>query len=274
MSVNQRGEVESAMADTVKLTVLGSGSGGNSSVLQYGDSALMIDAGFSGVELQRRLNAAEIENAHLCGLVITHEHDDHVQAARVFCKRNDNLAAYANVLTAARLMQINKAPANLIAFANGTPFAVGPFHIEPFSISHDAVDPVALSIRVAGRKIGIVTDLGYVGKMVPLKLRNSHALVLESNHDDDLLRQSKRPPHLLHRIHGRRGHLSNTRAAELFGQVIGPDTQHLILAHLSEDCNCPTIVERTFQTKLQDLQRTDVSIQVASQTEVCATVCV
>ncbi len=262
------------MHTAVEVTVLGSGSGGNATVICCGDDAILIDAGFSGAELQRRLDTAGVEASRIRGIVVSHEHDDHTQALRIFAKRNNNIPAFANSLTMERLQMMNKAPANAIVFTNGSPFAIGPFQIEAFSVCHDAVDPVGFVIHCQDRKIGIATDLGHFGKLVPLKLKNSNVLIIESNHEHDLLRSSRRPAHLLHRIHGRRGHLSNKRAAELMAQVVGPGTQYLVTVHLSDDCNRPELAESAARNCLKAMNQEQVEVLVASQDKVCRTITV
>ena len=249
----------------VEITVLGSGSSGNAVIVKYQQEALLIDAGFSGVEITRRLNNAATSPEEIIGILISHEHDDHIQGARVFAKRNGNIPAYLNSLTCERLRLMKKSPDKICIFANGVPFKVGSFAIEAFSVCHDAVDPVGFVIRCQGKKIGIATDLGCAGKMVPFKLHDSNVLILESNHDPELLRKSKRPAHLQHRILSRRGHLSNQSAAELLPEVIGPLTRHLVLAHVSDDCNHPDLVRRIMRERLKHLNRDDINISVARQ---------
>ncbi len=258
----------------MELTMLGSGSGGNAVAIRAGDAVLLVDAGFSAVELARRLEAAHLAPGQVTGVLISHEHDDHVRGLRVFAKRHGNLPVYANALTAERLQFQECAPEKLVIFNNGSPFAIGDFRIEPFSISHDAVDPVGFVICAGGRKVSVVTDIGYAGKMVPLKIRDSHIFVLESNHDTELLRNSERPAQLKHRILGKRGHLSNEHAAALLAQVLGPATRHLILAHLSEECNRPELVHRAMSRALAAMQRHDVKLQIARQDVVGETVAV
>ncbi len=252
----------------IEVITLGSGSAGNAVIIKYQELGILIDAGFSAVELDRRLNEAGLSPQQICAILISHEHDDHVQGVRVFAKRNGELPVYANSLTFERLRLLRKAPENMTVFTNGSPFTIGAFSIEAFSICHDAVDPVGFIIKCQDRKIGIATDLGYAGKMVPLKLHNSHLLILESNHDPDRLRQSQRPPYLQHRIMSRRGHLSNQDAIDLLAQTIGPDTKHLIMAHLSDDCNHPNLVFNLVRNYLQSIKRNDIEVVIAEQNRI------
>jgi phosphoribosyl 1,2-cyclic phosphodiesterase len=174
---------------------------------------------------------------------------------------------YANALTAERLRQQGKGPERMTIFSNGTGFPLGPFVIEAFSVSHDAIDPVGFVLRCGARRVAIATDFGHAGMMVPLKLHDCDAIVLESNHEPELLRQSGRPPQLQQRILGRRGHLSNQAAGELVPRVLGPATRHLVMAHLSRDCNRPELVRQTVTTCLRDAGRTDIVLHIARQDE-------
>jgi phosphoribosyl 1,2-cyclic phosphodiesterase len=140
----------------------------------------MVDAGFSGKRLRERLDDAGLSSDSLCGILVTHEHGDHVQGLRVFANKL-NLPVYANALTAERLHHIKKRPDRMVLFNNGAPFTVGPFTIEPFTISHDAVDPVGFLVQVGGRRIAIATDFGHAGKMLPFKISNCDLLMVESN---------------------------------------------------------------------------------------------
>ncbi len=254
----------------VEYLILGSGSKGNSSVIKFDGHALMIDAGFSGKELHRRLDSLKVNSDKIDGILVTHEHNDHINGLRVFSDRNNKIPVYANLLTAERLHHLKKRPENLTLFNNGCPFEIGPFKVEAFSISHDAADPVGFVIEVADRRIAVVTDCGHAGKMVPLKIRDCHVLMIESNHDPILLRQSRRPPHLQHRILGRRGHLSNDSSAELIAKCLGPATRHIVLSHLSEDCNREELALETMQACLDQHKRTDVELSAARQAHVHA----
>ncbi len=256
----------------IKTTILGSGSSGNAVTVALGDSVILVDAGFSGIELERRLATAGVDVADIAAMLISHEHNDHIQGARVFSKRFGHIKVFANALTTERMRMMGKAPENLCIFANGRPFEIGPFTIEAFSVCHDAVDPVGFVIQCGEHKIGIATDLGYPGKMVPLKLYDCSLLILESNHDPEMLRQSSRPAYLQHRIRGRRGHLSNQSAAAMLPDVVGPITKYLVMAHLSDDCNCPHLVETTMVNKLNEIERHDVNVIIAQQHTVGETI--
>ncbi len=261
----------------VEFTILGSGSSGNAAAIRLHNKVLLVDAGFSAKQLQLRLETASIPSDQVIGIAVSHEHSDHIKGIRVFCKRHPNVKIYANALTAERLRHLGKGPVDesrWVVFNNASPFTIGPFTVDPFSISHDAVDPVGFMISVAGRKIGIATDLGHTGKMVPLKLRDCHLLFVEANHCPRMLRDSKRPLHLKHRILGRRGHLSNELGAELISQTAGPTTRHLFVGHVSDECNDHDLVRTYVEKSLAGINRHDLEFEIALQHKVSRTVVV
>ena len=218
------------------LYALGSGSAGNAFAISTGTEALLIDAGFSAREITRRATAAGLDLARLVGIVLTHEHGDHT-AGVARLAQTLGIPVLASVGTWDRL----RAKMPRVAFL---PLAImggmrhGGFHIEACPTSHDAAEPVALSIRTAaGHRIALAYDLGRPTTAVRYLLRESDAIVLEANHDDVLLRTSDYPPVVQERIAGSSGHLSNRAAAELLGEVCHVGLQVVVLAHLSARCN-------------------------------------
>ncbi len=216
--------------------VLGSGSAGNALAVASGDEVLLIDAGFSAREVHRRATQAGLDMRRVTGIVITHEHGDHTAGAA-------RLAATLRIpiLTAPgtwdRLRpRMPKAAFLPLAIMGGVQH--GGFHIEACATSHDAAEPIALSIRtLAGHRIGIAYDLGRPTAAVRYLLRDSHAIVLEANHDEVLLRTSDYPASVQERIAGSGGHLSNRSAAEILASVVHAGLAAVILAHMSERCN-------------------------------------
>jgi len=164
-----------------------------------------------------------------------------------------------------------KAPEQMTIFHNAAPFPVGDFHCTAFSVSHDAVDPVGYIINIGDVRIGIATDFGHPGMTVPFRLKGCNAIVLEFNHCPELLRNSRRPAYLQHRILGRRGHLSNQLAAELVPQVVTEKTSHLVAVHLSRDCNKRQVVQSLFDNTRSQLANRDLEFYIASQKEVLVT---
>ena len=223
----------------IRVCPLASGSRGNSLFISCEDTALLIDAGLSGVEVERRLKAVDIPPDLLTGILITHEHSDHVKGAGILSRRF-NLPVYISPKTFQACPGLGKLY-DLQFFECGTPFRIDQVRITPFSISHDASDPAGLTLEFNHIKIGIATDLGIVTTLVKEHLKNSDLLYLESNHDPHMLMTGDYPWHLKQRIKGRTGHLSNQDAAGLVSELKGGRLKHVILAHLSEENNSPDI---------------------------------
>jgi phosphoribosyl 1,2-cyclic phosphodiesterase len=246
------------------VTVLGSGSKGNAVLIHCGGDAILIDAGFSLKETRRRLAEAGMPEDMLRAIIVTHEHDDHVRGLRV-CANHYKVPVYSTRQCADVLRRRDSKIGQLTLFAAGSPFTVSRFALEPFSIPHDANDPVGFIVRYGERKVGIATDMGHASAMVEYQLRACDTLMLESNHDLNLLAASTRPWSLKQRIMGRHGHLSNDATLELLKRVVAKNTRHVILAHMSQECNRLDLVERCGQQCLEHLQRSDIKMSVASQ---------
>lgn len=217
--------------------VLASGSKGNAIYVSDGRSSILIDAGLSGREIERRLQSQGLRAEELCALVLSHEHADHVQGVGVLSRRY-RLPVYITRKTAGaayRLGDLSKT----VYIECGVTFSIAGLEIHPFSLSHDARDPAGFTIRSNGLKLGIVTDLGVVTSMVREHLKGCHALVLEANHDDTMLLNGPYPWPLKQRIRSRMGHLSNADSSTLLGDILHDRLQHVILAHLSEINNTP-----------------------------------
>ena len=237
---------------------LASGSRGNSLFVSCGDSALLVDAGLSGVEIQRRLAAVDINPETLTGIVITHEHSDHVRGAGILSRRF-NIPVYISEKTYQACSGLGKI-ADLQYFTCGTSFEIDQIKIHPFSTSHDATDPAGLTMEYNDMKIGIATDLGIVTHLVIEYLKESDLLYLESNHDPRMLMNGPYPWHLKQRIKSRTGHLSNQDAVDLVNQLKVSRLKHVILAHLSEENNHPDLAGGTMA---EGLNGAKISIHVA-----------
>jgi len=237
---------------------LASGSKGNSLFVSCCNSSILIDAGLSGIEIQRRLNLLNINPESLTAIIITHEHSDHVKGAGILSRRF-NLPVYITQKTYAAAQSLGKIE-DVCFFECGTPFEIDGIRVSPFSTSHDATDPAGLTMEYNGHKIGIATDLGIVTTLVKEHLKNSTVLYLESNHDLDMLINGSYPWHLKQRIKGRTGHLSNLDAGRLLSELKTDDLRHVILAHLSEENNCP---KKAVQEILKSLNGSNIDLQVA-----------
>ena len=271
MESNSHSMFQDQEQERVGITVLGSGSNGNAIVLHRQGEAILVDAGFSARELRRRLREAGIDETALRAVIVSHEHIDHIKGLRV-CARQLGLPIYSNRGTAAAVRDREKDIGRLNIFTAGTPFDIGGFSVEPFSIPHDASDPMGFVIRVDGAKVGLATDLGHVSHLVSYQLRECDALIVESNHDMGMLQHSRRPWSLKQRIMGRHGHLSNRKSMELVRDVLHERTRHLILAHASRECNRYELVEQSARQCLMDLGRPDIVPLVARQDQSLPTV--
>ena len=242
----------------IEVCPLASGSKGNSLFIGFNKEGLLIDAGLSGVEIERRLSAVQIDPSCLRAIVITHEHSDHVKGAGVLSRRF-NLPVYISEKTYSAGPDLGKL-FELHHFDCGRAFDIGPVHVTPFSISHDAADPVGLTLGYEGLKIGVATDLGIATNLVKTHLKECSLLYLESNHDLEMLMNGSYPWHLKQRIKGRTGHLSNLDAGNLVSELKTDRLKHVILAHLSEENNCP---RKAINEVAQCLNASGIALHVA-----------
>jgi phosphoribosyl 1,2-cyclic phosphodiesterase len=248
------------------ITVLGSGSSGNALLLHTEKSAILVDAGFSRKEMLARLATVGIDPAIIKGLLITHEHGDHVKGARVLADHLD-IPTFLTPQTYKHLHYKNLIGKKVNVFDTGSPFDVDIFNIHPFVVPHDAMDPVGFAFFADNFKIGVVTDLGHINNLVKARLMECDALILECNHDIQMLKKSDRSLSLKRRILGRFGHLNNEDAINALNELLHPKTQHLVLYHLSGECNCREKVAELAIAKLAELNRQDVNYQIAQQHE-------
>lgn len=211
----------------------------------------MIDAGFSARSIEQRLAAVGLRLKDVNAICVSHEHADHTQGLRVLHQKA-GIPIYANRGTIEALAREPEfAEISWRQFATGFPFTIGDLRIEPFSVPHDAYEPVGFVVSNGECRLAVVTDMGMSTSLIRQRLRNCRALVLESNHDEQLLLEAERPWYLKQRIRGRQGHLSNAGAAALLAEIAGPELRLVVLAHLSQDCNTP---ELAFQTVTRSLQ--------------------
>ena len=246
----------------LSVSVLASGSRGNATYISDGLTAILIDAGLSGVEIQRRMAAKGLDPNSLDAILVSHEHSDHIQGVGVLSRRF-GLTVYINDGT--RLASGNTLGklCGVFPFSCGHRFTIGSLAIHPFSISHDAEDPAGFTIACDGGKVGVATDLGIATGVVKTHLKACDILVLEANHDSQMLIEGPYPWPLKQRIRGRHGHLSNHDTALLLADLQHDRLAHVILAHLSEENNTPEKARQTVKTALNGA---GVKLHVASQT--------
>jgi phosphoribosyl 1,2-cyclic phosphodiesterase len=254
------GQRHSIMA--LKLCVLGSGSSGNCTWISSDRASILIDAGLSGRETCRRLETVGAAMEQIQAVCISHEHNDHTAGVTVLHRRF-RIPVYANSGTVQALGRHEKhRDLAWQIFTNGTPFQVGDLSVEPFSVPHDAYDPVGFVVRHGDTKIGVVTDMGVPTALVRERLKGCQAMVVEANHDEQMLMDARRPWHLKIRIRGRQGHLSNEASAQMVAELAGPHLQQVFLAHLSADCNRGDLALRTTKAVLRRAGHTHVKVSL------------
>lgn len=249
----------------LKIGILGSGSKGNSIVISCKDESLLIDAGFSRKELLRRLDVLGVDPGTIRCVLLTHEHSDHICGAPLFCDTLRIPLCAAGSVLANQKRKKAKLPERLWSFEPGEQFAVGSFRVSSFSVQHDAVDPVGFSISCSDARIGIATDLGEVSPMVRRNLANSDVLILESNYDAEMLRNSNRREALKNRINGRHGHLDNRAAAAALQTLLGERSKLLLLAHRSSECNTEELVTKEISAELDRMSMSGLPFAVLAQ---------
>jgi phosphoribosyl 1,2-cyclic phosphodiesterase len=236
----------------VKVTILGSGSSGNSILVESPTTRVLVDAGFSGRDLERRLEIVGCDAASIDALFVTHEHGDHTRGIGVFARRWGT-PLYLGDRTRVACASLLNGTERVRSYSCTAPVDIGDLRIEPFLTVHDAVDPFAVTVtqRSSGEKLGVATDLGRPNVSVRHALRRCDLLVLEANHDDILLRESIYPWSVKLRIAGSHGHLSNRAAAELVADIHHPGLGCVVLAHLSEQANDPFLAEDVIAARLE-----------------------
>lgn len=233
----------------LKFAVLGGGSKGNATYVEAGSSRLLIDAGFSGRELESRLAALGVEPGQLTAILLSHEHGDHIRGAGVLSRRH-HLPLLLNKATLAAAGRELGKPVAIQEFTTGRSFTCGDFQIHPFALSHDAAEPVGFLLRAGGRTLGHCTDLGVVSRLVRHRLSGCQALVLECNHDPEMLRQGPYPPALQQRVSSRQGHLANHETATLLTELLHAELRQVVLSHLSATNNTPELALKAVKQAL------------------------
>ena len=226
-----------ACSANLEVCVLASGSKGNAIHISDGSTAILVDAGLSGIEIQRRMESRGISPGNLDAILVSHEHSDHIHGVGVLARRFD-LPVYINPETEKAASSMGKVQ-DRRPFECGAAFSVKGLTIHPFSLSHDAADPSGFTIRSGESKIGIATDLGIATGMVKEHLKGCSLLVLEANHDPEMLAAGPYPWPTKQRIKSRSGHLSNEDSRQLLEEIKGDHLRHVVLAHLSETNNTP-----------------------------------
>ncbi len=242
----------------VTLTVLGSGSSGNCTVLSSSRTQVLVDAGFSCRETFRRMRSAGLDPARTDAILITHEHSDHVSGVDRLARELEapvymTEGTHQGWRRWARDKRRGEAKLErLEMFAPGLGFTVGDLNVRSFTIPHDCNDPVGFTVRAEGVKVAVVTDLGYLPPNVLDQLRGCDIMMIESNHDLEMLRVGPYPWMVKQRVLSKKGHLSNEALAQFFTKDYDGAATYLVLAHLSEQNNHPQIARRTAELALTE----------------------
>jgi phosphoribosyl 1,2-cyclic phosphodiesterase len=227
-------------ADIVRICVLASSSSGNCSFIATSRTRILVDAGLSRKETFERMAAIGEDPERIDGILITHEHSDHISGLISLAKKLQ-CPLYISRLTAPAIPWGDFQP-KIEHFQAGGRISIGDIEVDSFTVPHDAVDPVGFTLRAEGVRIGIVTDLGYVAESIKIHLRGVDVLLLEANHDLEMLKVGPYPWSVKQRVMGRMGHLSNEVACDFIRRDLDASVHMLILGHLSESNNHPEIV--------------------------------
>jgi len=247
-----------------------SGSSGNATLFSDGKTNILIDCGMSGKRLEATLNTLDLSCSDLSAILITHEHTDHIGGAGVVSKRY-KLPVYATEKTIAAFPAGKIPEENCNILTPNHTFEIGQIGICPFSISHDAADPVGYTFFSDKKKYALATDTGILSDEIFSAISGSEQVLLESNHDVDMLMYGSYPFFLKKRILGEHGHLSNRLAAQTAVRLLNSGTHQIMLGHLSNENNTPQIAYQTVKNELEAVGaklNTDITLQVASRHDI------
>jgi phosphoribosyl 1,2-cyclic phosphodiesterase len=249
----------------MKVCVLGSGSSGNSTFVEHQSTRLLIDAGLRAKEIVERLARIQVDPSTLAGIFISHEHHDHIGGAGPLARKFKipiYISSRALDHTSSALQHLRHVP-----IGADLPLQIGSITVTPFSTPHDSVDPLAFALRAGSSRVCIVSDIGFIPESVRNRLRNSDLLVIESNHDLEMLRTGPYPWSLKQRVMSNYGHLSNEALAYFFSEHIDGIQRKITLIHLSRQNNHPQIAYVSAIRALEKKCR-DAEIIISMQDEI------
>ncbi len=249
---------------------LASGSKGNALYFGTPQVKILIDCGISFKDLAERLSKIGVEPGELDAVIITHEHIDHIRGLPVLCKKLD-IPVFANLETAKAIVCAAKYNPKFKIFSTGDSFRFRDVDIHPFSIPHDAMDPVAFTFKMDSLKLGVCADLGFASTLVMHQLQRCDYLYLEANHQPSMVHACSRPVVYKQRVLSRQGHLSNEDSAEVIVSVHHDKLKHVYLAHLSSECNTPDTALKIVKEALERKQK-ELTVSVAPQHEIATPV--
>ena len=238
----------------MKLCAIASGSSGNCVYVEHAGTQLLVDAGISGKRIEEGLASLGTMPGMLSGILITHEHSDHIQGIGVLARRY-HIPLYGTAETLCGMMKgktnLGCIPGELLHEVTKEALVFGALTVQAHSISHDAANPVCYTFTGDEKKAAVVTDLGIYDERILSAVQGAGILYVESNHDVNMLMVGSYPYYLKQRILGERGHLSNEAAAKLVCQVLHPGLRHVVLAHLSKENNLPELAYETVRIELE-----------------------
>ncbi|SHJ14123.1 MBL fold metallo-hydrolase [Lutispora thermophila] len=257
---------------TLRFCSIASGSSGNCIYVGNDDSGLLVDAGISCKGILESLKNIGVCNSSIKGILVTHEHSDHIKSIGAM-SRKLNMPIYANCKTWEALDgSVGKVKAeNIRIFDTNKGFYIDDIYVSPFSISHDAADPVGYTFSFGSKKVGLATDLGYFSQTVREALKGSAFVMLEANHDIEMLKVGSYPYFLKRRILGEQGHLSNEASGYAACELVDLGVKQIMLGHLSKENNFPQLAYETVKGILEQkgiaVQR-DVTLDVAPRSSI------
>lgn len=246
----------------MRFSVLGSGSRGNAVYVESGESAVLIDAGFSGKELQKRMESIGRSLTDVQALCITHEHNDHICGAGVISRRYDIPLIINDLTLESATGKLGKLHDTTI-FSVGEVVQLGDLQIRSFRISHDTADPVGYVISNGEKRLGYLTDTGKVSHLMAQRLLACHGIILEFNHDLEMLKYGPYPLPLQQRVRSSRGHLSNDDAADFLKELLQGAVVEVVLAHLSEKNNTVDLAREAADGAIDS--KSGVTLHIAKQ---------
>ena len=252
-----------------KFCTLYSGSSGNCSLVQTDSTKILVDAGQSAKKIEEALSAIDVDPFSIDGILVTHEHSDHVKGLGILSKKF-HIPVYANSETwNAMEKQKEKVEENNIKFFSFDKFKIGNIDVKPFSIPHDAANPCGFNIFNNDKKISIATDIGHMNKEILQNLLNSNFLLLEANYEPEVLRYSKYPYLLKTRISGPNGHLSTVDAGKTISYLVNRGLDKVMLGHLSNESNFPELAYKTVVEQLMEnnVAQNNLRLSVANRYE-------
>ncbi len=235
----------------IKFCPLASGSSGNCTYIGIGDTHLLIDAGLSGRAIEKSLNSIGLSCNIISAILITHDHSDHVKGAGILSRRH-NIPIFATQKTLRNMTESYLGSVeNTYVVKSGQVFGFNGVNILPFEIPHDSCEPVGYALYGEDKKVCVATDIGHINDLIVENLSDSHIILLESNHDGEMLKNGPYPAHLKRRVAGKRGHLSNNEAGELLSTIFSDKLRHVYLGHLSHENNLPLLAMDTVVRTLE-----------------------